>query len=89
MVTTTTGFVITPYVGVISYPYRFQVNKDEIAKLIFAPLQALKEQFHCDKSIEGSEKGGRADFTFYYQDHVIWGATARILCHFMELIRDL
>jgi 8-oxo-dGTP pyrophosphatase MutT (NUDIX family) len=89
MLTTTTGFVITPYVGVIPYPYPFQVNSDEIAKLIFVPLQMLEERFRCDKPAGNSGKDSSSDPSFHYQDDVIWGATARILRQFMDLVCDL
>ena len=74
--TVTTGFIITPYVGVIPHPYEFQINVDEISELIFLPLRALAEECR----VEASEVTH-----FHIQDHIIWGATARILKQFLDL----
>ena len=76
IMTTTTGFVITPYVGLIPYPYPFRINRDEIAELILAPLKAL----------EKTQEEGRVGVCRYrYGRHVIWGATARILKQFLDI----
>lgn len=79
MHTVTTGFIITPYVGIIPYPYQFQINTDEISELIFFPLQALADECRVQTSHVTH---------FYLQDHVIWGATARILKQFLDLIYE-
>ncbi|MES0349214.1 MAG: CoA pyrophosphatase [Desulfobacteria bacterium] len=74
--TVTTGFVITPYVGIIPYPYKFEINTDEISELIFLPLRAIAEKCHVEDS-------GVTHFRL--QGHIIWGATARILKQFLDL----
>jgi len=74
--TVTTGFVITPYVGIIPYPYKFEINKDEISELIFLPLRAIAEECRVEDSGVSH---------FHLQDHIIWGATARILKQFLDL----
>ena len=88
ILTTTTGFVIAPYVGVIPYPYPFQINSDEIAKLIFVPLDILEELGGVKEqsSPRGKDRGYAPRFQF--QGHIIWGATARILEQFMTLVRS-
>jgi 8-oxo-dGTP pyrophosphatase MutT (NUDIX family) len=87
--TTTTGFLITPYVGVIPYPYPFKVNSDEIAKLIFIPLQVLKERFRCETASSYNGNGSLSEPSFHYKDDLIWGATARILRQFIDLVCHL
>jgi 8-oxo-dGTP pyrophosphatase MutT (NUDIX family) len=86
--TVSTGFVITPYVGIIPYPYAFQINKDEVAELVFVPLRALVEE-HYTKALEVT--WGEKEITphdFHYQGEIIWGATARILKHFLDITMD-
>lgn len=86
MGTLTSNFLITPFVGIIPYPYKFIVNQDEIEELIEVPLSALvdeknlREEFYI---IEGTQY--RANI-FDYKGHVIWGATARILKQFVDLV---
>ena len=86
MGTLTSNFLITPFVGIILYPYEFIVNQDEIEELIEVPLSALadeknlREEFYV---IEGTKY--RASI-FDYKGYVIWGATARILKQFLDLV---
>ena len=86
MRTVSSSFHITPLVAVIPYPYEFTVNTDEIEELVEVPLSALLD-----------EKNYREEFQIYqgitywgsvyeYRGKVIWGATARILKQFLDLV---
>jgi|LGVE01.1.fsa_nt_gb 8-oxo-dGTP pyrophosphatase MutT (NUDIX family) len=84
--TVTTGFVVTPYVAMIPYPYQFQINTDEICELIFVPLQTLAEKYRVEAS-DWTWKGEKVTpYKFCYQDYIIWGATARILKQLLDII---
>ena len=86
MATITTNFLITPFVALIPYPYEFVVSSDEIEELIEVPIAALldkgcyHEEFHVHQ--------GRPHWgcSYRYKDEVIWGATARILKQFLDLV---
>jgi 8-oxo-dGTP pyrophosphatase MutT (NUDIX family) len=81
-----TQFVITPWVGVVRGPVAWQPDGHEIAKVIEVPVAALLAQ-GCFR-VETWERDGVArDVYFYdYQDVVIWGATARILKQYLDLV---
>lgn len=85
-IVTVTQFVVTPIVGLFSYPYPFQTSPIEIAELIEVPLSFLliKENYH-EQEIN---RMGRREVVFAYQygPYTIWGATARILKQFLDLI---
>ncbi len=84
--TLTSNFLITPFVGVIPYPYEFKVNRHEIDELVEVPLSALVGEgnyWEETRSFDGVT--GKASF-FRYQDKVIWGATARILKQLVDLV---
>jgi 8-oxo-dGTP pyrophosphatase MutT (NUDIX family) len=83
--TLTTGFMITPYVGVFPYPYKFQINTDEIAELIYLPLRVLAEECHVEASELTQEGKNLKTYYFHVKDYIIWGATARILKQFIDL----
>ena len=70
--TLTSSRLITPYVGIIPYPYDFRINEREIKELIEVPISALlnKKESNC----------------WVYDGHVIWGATAWILKNFLSLL---
>jgi 8-oxo-dGTP pyrophosphatase MutT (NUDIX family) len=84
--TVVSDFIVHPFVGLIPYPYDFTINTDEVARLIKVPLKA----FHP----ENSGKGASFEFedktyrtpTYEYDGDVIWGATARIMEIFINII---
>jgi 8-oxo-dGTP pyrophosphatase MutT (NUDIX family) len=84
--TTTTGFMIATYIGTIPYPYPFHVNHDEIADLFFVPLKDLCRQHQGLKSGRHLERPDPGSSLFRYKEHIIWGATARILTQFLTCI---
>lgn len=88
ILTVSTGFIITPYVGIVPYPYAFQINKDEVAELIFVPLGALVRDGRMKASEVTQEGKAITTYAFDYQGDMIWGATARILKQFLDITID-
>ena len=85
-IVTTSEFIVTPFVALIPYPYPFRVSSIEIAELIEVPLSSLRDP-HCSGDREIVKDGlKRISFTYQYGTHLIWGATARILKQFLELV---
>ena len=85
MGTLTSNFLITPFVGIIPYPYEFTVSRHEIEELVEVPLSALADDSNYWEEIRSAEGvTGKASF-FKYKDKVIWGATARILKQLVDL----
>ena len=85
-IVTITEFIVTPIVGLFPYPYPFKVSEVEIAELIEVPLAFLLDE-DCFSEREIS-RGGQREIVYAYQygEHIIWGATARILKQFLDLI---
>ena len=87
-IVTITNFLVTPYVGVVRgpVPYPFRHNEHEVAELLEVPLSHLMEEANFVQ--ETREIGGRLTPTHSYRfgEHVIWGATARILRGFLDLL---
>jgi 8-oxo-dGTP pyrophosphatase MutT (NUDIX family) len=85
-VMTMTGFVVSPLVGFIPYPYPFVPSPEEIAEIIILPLTGfLKEGVLSEEDWQYGDKTARV-YTYHCGRHVIWGATARILRQFLDLI---
>lgn len=84
--TVVSDFIVHPFVGLIPYPYDFTINTDEVARLIKVPLRSFRP--------ENSDKGASFEFegetyrtpTYEYDGDVIWGATARIMEVFVNII---
>ncbi len=83
---TTSGYMVTPFLGIIPYPYPFQVNPDEVDELIVVPLDFIIGPDHIEP--EPFEYEGRTYMTekYVWEGHVIWGATARIIHIFRETL---
>ena len=88
MGTLTSNFLVTPFVGIIPHPYKFRINKSEIEELIEIPLSSLaeKESYRGENYVVDGV--ARVGGIFEYKGKTIWGATARILKQFLELIYE-
>ena len=84
--TYTTGFIISPFVAMIPFPHRFAANPAEVDEIIEVPLPVLRDKKNFAE--EMLEVGGRPimQYFYHYRDHVIYGATARIVKHFLEIV---
>ncbi len=85
-IVTVTEFIVTPFVGIFPYPYAFKLSPIECAELIEVPLASLLDSdcFGEKEIIQDDTK--RMVETYQYGHHNIWGATARILKQFLDLI---
>jgi 8-oxo-dGTP pyrophosphatase MutT (NUDIX family) len=85
--TFSTTFTISPFVGLIPYPYPFRPNPLEVAIVFDAPLSVLADAAVQHRYIRARDDGATIeDYEFHLNGHVIWGATARIIHHFLSII---
>lgn len=85
-IVTVTQFIVTPIVGFFRYPYPFKVCEAEIAELIEVPVASLLDK-DCFSEREIFRAGqNEVVHAYQYEKHIIWGATARILKQFLDLI---
>jgi len=85
-IVTISEFIVTPFVGVFPYPYPFELSPIEIAELIEVPFASLLDP-DCFGEKEIFQIGQKRMVQAYqYKHHSIWGATARILKQFLDLI---
>jgi 8-oxo-dGTP pyrophosphatase MutT (NUDIX family) len=83
-----TQFVITPWVGVVREPVVWQPDGQEIEKVIEVPVAALLAP-GCLREEQWTRSGVTRDVYFYdCQDTTIWGATARILKQYLDLVGE-
>ncbi len=87
--TRATPFVITPVVGLVTAPVELVPDGREIERVLEVPLRVLRDPgiFHT----ETWERNGEAHVVHFYRvsaEDVIWGATARILKQFLELLEE-
>lgn len=82
------NYIITPYVGLIPWPYRFKVNNYEIKEIIEVPFSALRDRGCCREEVEEQHGLPVKAYYFDYQGKIIWGATARILNQFLCVMEE-
>ena len=84
--TRATQFVITPFVGLVREPPAWRPDGKEIERVLEVPLSGLLDP--AGFRVELWERGGELTPVYFYeyQGEVIWGATARILKQFLDLV---
>jgi 8-oxo-dGTP pyrophosphatase MutT (NUDIX family) len=88
LATFSTSFTISPFVGLIPYPYSFHPNPMEVASIFAVPLSVLADPAVVRSYTRTREDHATLiDYEFHVGGHVIWGATARILHHFLQVIK--
>ena len=89
---TVTQFQITPFIGLIPWPYTFQPNPDEVANIFSVPLSWLMDADNLETQSRQPIPNGPTFPVYYfkpYKGEVIWGATARITLNFLAVIEPL
>jgi 8-oxo-dGTP pyrophosphatase MutT (NUDIX family) len=86
--TVATQFVITPWVGFVREPVAWRPDGEEIEKVIEVPVAALLDP--AALRVEHWERDGvRRPVLFYdYRGETIWGATARILKQYLDVLEE-
>jgi len=87
--TMATEFVITPFVGVVPYPYPWTLCREEVDVVFTVPLRLL--------DAPGAERRQLWDFDgrqvpiecYPVGEHIIWGATHRITRNLLTVVRAL
>jgi 8-oxo-dGTP pyrophosphatase MutT (NUDIX family) len=87
MRTVASNYIVHPFVGFIPHPYSFEINTDEVAKLISVPLEIF---------LDGSstipvdyQENIYHGLAYTYEGEVIWGATARIIDNLVDILLSL
>ena len=88
MTTVTSNFVVHPFVGLIPYPYEFKINAEEVDRLIEVPFKIFLSDDPKYKRDSAEFEGVVYSTPAYlYKGDLIWGATARIMERFVEILK--
>jgi 8-oxo-dGTP pyrophosphatase MutT (NUDIX family) len=84
--TLVTGYLIHPFVGSIPEGLAWKLSAREVDAVLELPLEAIRS----GRTRTQLERRGITFETdaFVVDEHLIWGATARILEHLLERMRD-
>ncbi len=83
--TMATGYAIYPFVGAIANDLIWRPSPAEVAELIELPLKAVQDGYARRRLLRRGQPI-RTD-TYLVGDHLIWGATARILGDLFDRIQ--
>jgi 8-oxo-dGTP pyrophosphatase MutT (NUDIX family) len=90
-ITTVTNYTVTPFVGILPWPYTITASRIEVEKTLLIPMDWLNNPSHYQTKLWNSApKSGRelsAIFYKEYQGETLWGATAQIVMDFLEIIQ--
>lgn len=78
IVTVVTSYVISPFVAFIRYPRSLKTDGREVKGTFSVPLSFLMDEANFNQD----------SCAYEYEGHVIWGATARILRQFVDLLKS-
>ena len=78
MLTFVTNYVISPFVAFIPHPHSLKTNGREVKGAFSVPLSFLMDEANFKPE----------SYSYEYEGHIIWGATARILRQFIGLLES-
>ncbi len=77
-ITLVTNYVISPFVAFILHPHSLKTNGREVKGAFSVPLSFLMDEANFKQD----------SYAYEYEGHIIWGATARILRQFIDLLKS-
>jgi 8-oxo-dGTP pyrophosphatase MutT (NUDIX family) len=83
---TVTGFVVTPIVAAIDSEEPMRPHESEVERILRVPLAILRDPDSWFEDIRTWRGETYRLRSCRYVDDVIWGATSRILQHFLNVI---
>ena len=81
-----TNYVVTPYVGVMPYPYDFQPNDWEVAEIFSVPFAFLEDLGNLDDETWIHDGEHIPIQTYHYDGYKIWGLTQRMIANLLEIL---
>ena len=87
-VETRSGFQVKVFVGTIPCAYLFKPSAVEIAEVLEVPIASLHDTASLRIETRWEEGAPVTSYAYGYNDHLIFGATARILQQFLGLLEE-
>ncbi|MDE0719352.1 MAG: CoA pyrophosphatase [Dehalococcoidia bacterium] len=87
-IVTRSNFQVSVFTGTIEYPYKFTPSAIEIAEVLEFPVSALLDP--ANRRVETRWDNGKTvtSYSYVHEEHVVFGATARILQSCIEILDD-
>lgn len=89
---TITNYLVTPIVGVIPWPYSFQIASEEVSRVFTIPLNWLSDPSNSETKYRQLNPNHSSIPVIYYRPYdgeILWGATARLTVHLVDILARL
>jgi 8-oxo-dGTP pyrophosphatase MutT (NUDIX family) len=90
-ITTVTNYRISPFVGILPWPYSLKLSQEEVEKAFLIPLRWLNDPGHRRQKTWRSSSHPEVDIPVIYfkefKGEVLWGATAQIVVDFLDILQ--
>ena len=84
---TNSGYLLTPVVGVISWPRLLKLESKEVARAFTIPLSWLADpSHHEERAYRRDGQDRQAIFFDLYNEELLWGVSARIMVEFLAAL---
>jgi 8-oxo-dGTP pyrophosphatase MutT (NUDIX family) len=83
---TSTGFEVTPVVGLVRVPYPSKPDSVEVAEVFEVPLAFILDRANHRRDSREFKGRRRVFYVLPYQQRYIWGATAGMLVNLAEVL---
>jgi len=86
---TMTGYMITPVVASIPFPYPFQPSMNEVDRIFTIPLSWLANPVHHFEKQRATANGTLSPVIYFdeYDGELLWGITAFITLNLINLLK--
>lgn len=86
-IATNSGFVVSPWLGLLTSPPKLQLQADEVAEVFTLPLGYALSRQHQQQRWFSQPYRQQPVYFLPYQGQLIWGATAAILHQLAEQLQ--
>lgn len=87
-IVTNSRFHVRVFVGSIPQHHQFKPSAIEIAEVLEVPITLLQDPANLRVETRWEDSTPVTSYSYAYKEHLIFGATARILRQFLELLAD-
>ena len=87
-IVTRSNFQVSVFAGTIEYPYKFTPSAIEIAEVVEFPVSALIDPVNRRVETRWVKGMPLTSYSYAHEEHVVFGATARILQSCIEILDD-
>jgi 8-oxo-dGTP pyrophosphatase MutT (NUDIX family) len=82
---TVSNYLVTPFIGIIPWPYTFKIHTLEVSRVFTIPLNWLADPLHRQEMVRKENDRGVILY-LPYDGELLWGVTARITVNFLIAI---